>query len=84
MKSLIGRIPVIILICCPVYTQIQINLQNDFGYTIVNVSEAMEIPEYSYTTREGLVDWDQFNYRGFVQLFFSSFENLYPTIISVL
>lgn len=46
-----------------------INLQNNFGYTVVNVSEAMEIPEFSDITEEGLVDWDQFNYKGLVQVF---------------
>lgn len=46
-----------------------INLQNNFGYTVVNVSEAMDIPEYSDIVGEGLVDWDQFNYKGLVQVF---------------
>ncbi len=49
-----------------------INVQNNFGYTIVNVSKAMEIPEYSYITELGLVDYDQFNYKGLVQIFFNS------------
>ena len=46
-----------------------INFQNNFGYTIVDVSKAMEIPEYSDITREGLVDWNQFNYKGLIQAF---------------
>lgn len=46
-----------------------INLQNNFGYTVVDVSQAMEIPEYSDITQEGLVDWDNFNYKGLVQVF---------------
>ena len=49
--------------------KIIINLQNNFGYTIVDVAQAIEIPEYSDITREGLVDWDQFNYKGLVQVF---------------
>lgn len=51
---------------------LSINLQNNFGYTIINVSEAMEIPEYSSTTDVGLVDLDQFNYKGLIQIFFNS------------
>ena len=49
--------------------KIIINLQNNFGYTIVDVAQAMEIPEFSDITNEGLVDWDQFNYKGLVQVF---------------
>ena len=30
-----------------VLADMSVNFQNNFGYTIVNVSEAMEIPEYS-------------------------------------
>ncbi|MFQ6678027.1 MAG: hypothetical protein ACE5D0_06855 [Fidelibacterota bacterium] len=50
--------------------QTMVNIQNNFGYTIVNVSEAMDIPEYSEITDEGLVEWNQFNYKGLVQIFF--------------
>ncbi len=50
------------------YSQVNINLQNNFGYTLVNVSEAMEIPEHSDITDEGLVQWNQFNYKGLVQI----------------
>jgi hypothetical protein len=50
-------------------SKLTINFQNNFGYTMVNVSEAMEIPEYSEITQEGLVDWGQFNYKGLVQVF---------------
>ncbi len=49
--------------------KIIINLQNNFGYTIVDVAQAMEIPEFSNITNEGLVDWDQLNYKGLVQIF---------------
>lgn len=45
-----------------------INIQNNFGYTIVDVSQAMDIPEYSDYTQTGLVDWNQFNYKGLVQV----------------
>ena len=44
--------------------KIIINLQNNFGYTIVDVAQAIEISEFSDITNEGLVDWDQFNYKG--------------------
>lgn len=49
--------------------KIIINFQNNFGYTIVDVAQAMEIPEFSDITNEGLVDWDQFNYKGLIQVF---------------
>ena len=50
-------------------SKLVINLQNNFGYTVVDVAQAMEIPEYSDITGEGLVDWDNFNYKGLVQVF---------------
>lgn len=53
-----------------------VNLQNNFGYTIVNVSEAMEIPESSSTTDYGLVDWNQFNYKGLIQILFNSSQKV--------
>jgi len=53
-----------------------VNLQNNFGYTIVNVSEAMEIPEHSDISGEGLVDWNQFNYKGLIQILFHKSENV--------
>jgi len=53
-----------------------VNLQNNFGYTVVNVSEAMEIPEYSEILDEGLVDWDQFNYKGLIQILFKKSETV--------
>ena len=43
---------------------LRINVQNNFGYTAVDVSEAMDIPE------ERLDDWDNFNYKGLIQIFF--------------
>lgn len=46
-----------------------INIQNNFGYAFVDVAQAMDIPEYSDFTNEGLVDWDQFNYKGLIQVF---------------
>ncbi len=49
-------------------SKIIINLQNNFGYTIVDVAQAMEIPKFSDITKEGLVDWDQFNYKGLIQV----------------
>jgi len=50
-------------------SKLVINLQNNFGYTVVDVAQAMEIPEYSDVTGEGLVDWDNFNYKGLIQIF---------------
>ena len=47
-----------------------VNVQNNFGYTIVDVSEAMDMPEYSNFNQRGLVDWDQFNYRALIQVLF--------------
>ncbi len=67
-------IPFIIIIINTGYPQTKnnkviINLQNNFGYTIVDVAQAMEIPEFSDVTNEGLVDWNQFNYKGLIQVF---------------
>ncbi|MFC1693050.1 hypothetical protein ACFL1R_06060 [Candidatus Latescibacterota bacterium] len=59
-----------------VLAEMSVNIQNNFGYTIVNVSEAMEIPEYSNITDEGLVDWNQFNYKGLIQILFKKSENV--------
>ena len=56
--------------------RIDVNLQNNFGYTIVDVSEAMGIPEYSRVTDEGLVESNQFNYNGLIQILFSKSEKV--------
>ena len=53
-----------------------VNLQNNFGYTVVNVSEAMGIPEYSEISDVGLVEWNQFNYKGLIQILFEKSENV--------
>jgi hypothetical protein len=72
MKKLII---ILIIIMSVIYAQLDdnkkfvINLQNNFGYTIVEVAQAMETTEFSDITNEGLVDWDQFNYKGLVQVF---------------
>ena len=66
---LIKLIPIIVFSLNIVHPQVIINLQNNFGYTVVDVSEAMEIPEYSDFTETGLNDWDQLNYKGLVQIF---------------
>ncbi|MCK4447955.1 MAG: hypothetical protein KAW56_12855, partial [Candidatus Marinimicrobia bacterium] len=60
----------IIFFSTEVLAETIINLQNNFGYTIVSVSEAMGIPEYSEITDEGLVEWNQFNYKGLIQILF--------------
>ncbi|MFC1509281.1 hypothetical protein ACFL60_06305 [Candidatus Omnitrophota bacterium] len=54
----------------------RINFQNNFGYTIVDVGDAMDIPDYNESTGSGLVDWDQFNYKGLIQLLFDKSENV--------
>jgi len=46
-----------------------VNLQNNFGYSIVDVGQAMDISEFSEVTNTGLNDWDQFNYKGLIQIF---------------
>ena len=56
--------------------EMTLNFQNNFGYTIVDVSEAMDIPEYSDINRRGLVDWNQFNYKGLIQVLFKKSENI--------
>lgn len=66
----------IIFFSTEVLAETIINLQNNFGYTIVNVSEAMGIPEYSEITDEGLVEWNQFNYKGLIQILFKKSENV--------
>lgn len=55
---------------------VEVNLQNNFGYTIVNVAEAMGIPEYSRVADEGLVESNQFNYNGLIQILFSRSEKV--------
>lgn len=59
-----------------VQAEMTLNFQNNFGYTIVDVSEAMDIPEYSSINRRGLVDWDQFNYKGLIQILFKKSETI--------
>lgn len=51
---------------------VSVNVQNNFGYTIVSVSEAIGIPEPAPGTNDGLVEWDQFHYKGLLQLFFDA------------
>jgi len=48
----------------------EIRIQNNFGYTVVDVPGAMEVPEFQDGFERGLVEWNQFNYNGAVQLFF--------------
>ncbi len=51
-----------------IHAQYLINVQNNFGYTLVDISNAMDIPEYSDITDEGLVEWDKFNYKCLFQI----------------
>ena len=53
-----------------------INLQNNFGYTAVDGSDAMGIPQYSRITDEGLVSSDQFNYNGLIQILFDKSDRI--------
>ena len=59
-----------------VQADMSVIFQNNFGYTIVNVSEAMEIPEHSDITDEGLVEWNQLNYKGLIQILFDKSKNV--------
>ena len=54
--------------------QWQFTINNNWGYTVVDVPTAVEIPEIS--GGEGLSDWNQFNYRGMAQFLFRSSETL--------
>lgn len=46
--------------------------QANFGYTIVDVPEAMEIPEVNPITGDGLSDWENVNMHFVGQLIFNS------------
>ena len=50
-----------------------INLQNNFGTTVVDVAQARGVPLYSDVSGEyvrHLTDWDNFSYKGLIQVFF--------------
>jgi hypothetical protein len=57
------------LISIPLFSAMTINFQNNFGWTWVDVGDAMGFPEGAGVTR-WLNDYDQFNYRGSLQIFF--------------
>lgn len=46
-------------------------IQNNFGYTFVDVADAVGADDYDEVTQSGLVEWEQFNYNGSVQLLFN-------------
>ena len=52
----------------------QLIINNNWGYTVVDVPAAVEIPEIS--GGKGLSDWNQFNYRGMAQFLYRSSETL--------
>ena len=54
--------------------QWQFTINNNWGYTVVNVPAAVEIPEIS--GGEGLSNWNQFNYRGMAQFLYRSSETV--------
>ena len=54
--------------------QWQFTINNNWGYTVVDVPAAVEIPEIS--GGEGLSDWNQFNYRGLAQFLYRSSETV--------
>ena len=56
--------------------EMTVNIQNNFGYTVVDVCEAMDSPEFTVSNRRGLVDWNQFNYKGLIQILFKKSENV--------
>ncbi|OGU60371.1 MAG: hypothetical protein A2V66_11490 [Ignavibacteria bacterium RBG_13_36_8] len=46
--------------------------QANFGYTFVDISKAVDVPEYNSGTDSGLEDWDNFNFNGFAQILFNT------------
>lgn len=54
---------------------ISIVAQGQFGYTIVDVPEAMGLPEYTAANGHGLDDWDNVNMNFFGQFLFNSSKN---------
>ena len=76
MRKLVFLLIYLTFFSTVVLADMNVNVQNNFGYTIVNVSEAMDIPEYSNVNRRGLVDWNQFNYKGLIQVFFKKSETV--------
>ena len=72
MRKLVCILFLLTFVPTEVPAEMSVNLQNNFGYTLVNVSEAMDIPEYSDFNTRGLVEWDQFNYKGLIQVLFEN------------
>lgn len=73
MKKLIrflGLNATAFLMCTVAFAGTKLNIQNNFGYTVVDVGQAMDIDAFSSVSGQGLSDWDQFNYKLLGQLFF--------------
>lgn len=68
---------VFLCFCGRAFAGTTLNIQNDFGYTIVDVGQAMDINEYNSATGLGLSDYDQFNYRLLGQLLVEKSPGLY-------
>ena len=66
----------IILISVSAFAETTVNFQNDFGYTIVEVTEAMDSPEFGDGNSRGLVDWDNFNYKALLQVLFDKTDTV--------
>jgi hypothetical protein len=65
-------ISVFLFLCAAAYADTYLNIQNNFGYTLVDVGQAMDIDELSPVTGQGLNDWNQFNYKILGQLLFDN------------
>ena len=50
-------------------------VQGNFGYTFVDISKAVDVPEFNRFSDSGLEDWDNFNFNGFGQLLFNTSKN---------
>ncbi|MCB4790785.1 MAG: hypothetical protein LHV68_02755 [Elusimicrobia bacterium] len=75
-SCLAAGLSMLVVLCCGVSADTHLNIQNNFGYTIVDVGKAMDIPALSDITGQGLNDWDQFNYRILGQLIIDKSDKL--------
>lgn len=76
MKPVLIELFLLAMLSAGISAQTTVNIQNDFGYTLVDVGKAVDVPDYNYSTRQGLNDQDQFNYRGLVQVLFQRSETI--------
>jgi hypothetical protein len=76
MKSALIALFLLTALSIVTAAQTTVNIQNDFGFTLVDVGKAVDVPDYSSSTRQGLDDWDQFHYKGIVQVLFQRSETV--------